>query len=44
VLVSHDVDKGLAECDATLGLRAGRQVLCERAAATDPARVRKLYL
>lgn len=43
VLVTHDVDGGLAECDTALGLRAGRQAFVERATATDPGRLRELY-
>jgi heme exporter protein A len=40
VLVSHDVERSLAEADLALGLRAGRQEFAERADAT---RVRSLY-
>jgi heme exporter protein A len=41
VLISHDVDAGLAEADLVLGLRGGRVAFCERAA--DAADVRALY-
>ena len=41
VLVTHDVDRGLAEADAVLGLRAGRpEIGGDRA---DAASVRRLY-
>jgi len=40
VLVTHDVDAGLAECDLALGLKLGRQVFCGRATADE---VRELY-
>jgi heme exporter protein A len=41
VLVTHDVDGGLAECDRALGLRAAEQAfLSDRASATE---VRALY-
>lgn len=40
VLTSHDVDRGLAECDLALGLRAGRQ---EFAGTATPDQVRALY-
>jgi heme exporter protein A len=40
VLVSHDVERTLAEADLSLGLRAGRQVFAGEA---DAARVRELY-
>jgi ABC-type multidrug transport system ATPase subunit len=40
VLVSHDVERSLAEADLALGLRAGRQEFAERA---DAAQVRRLY-
>jgi heme exporter protein A len=43
VLVTHDVEGGLAEADLVLGLRGGRQVFCEPAAAVDQARARELY-
>jgi heme exporter protein A len=35
VLVTHDVDGGLREADAVLGLRAGRQLLAGRPGATE---------
>ena len=41
VLVTHDVDRGLAESDAVLGLRAGRVELAGPGA--DAASVRRLY-
>jgi heme exporter protein A len=37
VLVSHDVESALAESDAVLGLRAGRQVVAEDADGVDAA-------
>jgi ABC-2 type transport system ATP-binding protein len=37
VLVSHDVESALAESDAVLGLRAGRQVVAEDADRVDAA-------
>jgi heme exporter protein A len=40
VLVSHDVDRTLAEADVALGLRAGRQEFAGRAEGAD---VRKLF-
>ena len=40
VLVTHDVEGGLSEADAVLGLRAGRQVLAGRA---DPVQIGQLY-
>ena len=40
VLVTHDIEGGLTECDVALGLRAGRQVF---AGAADAAQVRELY-
>jgi heme exporter protein A len=39
VLVSHDVDAGLAEADLVLGLRGSRAELLER----DPAAVREVF-
>ena len=41
VLISHDVEHGLAEADLVLGLRAGRVTFCER--DVTPADVRALY-
>ncbi len=43
VLISHDVESGLAEADVVLGLRNGRQALLERAAQVSVADVRALY-
>jgi ABC-type multidrug transport system ATPase subunit len=43
VLISHDVEHGLAEADVVLGLRAGRAALLAPAAAVAPADVRALY-
>ncbi|MEA2313040.1 MAG: heme exporter protein [Solirubrobacteraceae bacterium] len=43
VLISHDVEHGLAEADLVLGLRAGRQALLARAGAVDRAALRELY-
>jgi heme exporter protein A len=40
VIVTHDVDRGLAEADAVLGLKGGRQ---EFAGPADAARVAELY-
>ena len=40
VLVTHDVDGGLAECDGALGLRAGGQVFVGLVTAAE---VRALY-
>jgi heme exporter protein A len=43
VLISHDVERGLAEADLVLGLRGGRVALLDEAAAVEPADVRGLY-
>jgi heme exporter protein A len=43
VLVTHDVEGGLAESDAALGLHAGRQAFALPAFDVDPAGVRELY-
>jgi len=43
VLVTHDVDGGLAEADVALGLRGGEQAFCRPAAEVDPASARELY-
>jgi heme exporter protein A len=43
VLVSHDLDAGLAEADLVLGLRGGRQVLLAPAAEVTGADLRALY-
>ena len=40
VLVTHDVDGGLAECDLALGLRRGQQVFAGEA---DAAMALELY-
>jgi ABC-type nitrate/sulfonate/bicarbonate transport system ATPase subunit len=40
VLVTHDVERGLAEADSVLGLKGGRQAFAGQA---DAARVRELY-
>ena len=39
VIVTHDIEAGLAESDLVLGLRAGRQVLCEPAGPADAPRL-----
>jgi heme exporter protein A len=44
VVISHDVEHGLAEADLVLGLRGGRTALLERAASVTPADVRALYV
>ncbi|HET6549145.1 MAG TPA: ATP-binding cassette domain-containing protein, partial [Solirubrobacter sp.] len=41
VLISHDVEAGLAAADAVLGLRGGRVAFCSRSAGVDD--VRALY-
>ncbi|WP_037497448.1 ABC transporter ATP-binding protein [Solirubrobacter soli] len=41
VLISHDVEHGLAQADLVLGLRGGRVAFCER--DVSPADVRALY-
>jgi heme exporter protein A len=43
VLVTHDVEAGLAEADQVLGLKAGRQVFAAPAAQVDRADARALY-
>ncbi|HEY6892151.1 MAG TPA: ATP-binding cassette domain-containing protein, partial [Solirubrobacter sp.] len=43
VVISHDVEHGLAEADLVLGLRGGRVALLERAGAVTAADVRALY-
>jgi heme exporter protein A len=43
VLVTHDVEGGLAEADVALGLRGGRQAFCAPAAGFDAAAARELY-
>jgi heme exporter protein A len=43
VLISHDVEQGLAEADVVLGLRGGRPALLAPAAEVGPGDVRGLY-
>ena len=44
VIVTHDLEAGLGESDLVLGLRAGRQVVCESAGRTDaPGLARALF-
>jgi len=44
VIVTHDLEAGLAESDLVLGLGAGRQVVCEPAGRADaPALARALF-
>ena len=43
VVISHDVEHGLAEADLVLGLRGGRTALLEPADAVTAADVRALY-
>jgi heme exporter protein A len=43
VLISHDVEAGLAEADVVLGLRAGRTALLAPVSAVGPEDVRELY-
>jgi heme exporter protein A len=43
VLVTHDVEGGLAEADVALGLRGGRQAFCQPAREVDAATARGLY-
>jgi heme exporter protein A len=43
VLVTHDVDGGLAEADLALGLRGGKQAFCRPARELDAAAARELY-
>ena len=43
VVISHDVEHGLAEADLVLGLRAGRPALLAGAAEVSAADVRELY-
>jgi heme exporter protein A len=43
VLVTHDVDGGLAEADVAVGLRGGRQAFAMPAAELDGVRARELY-
>jgi heme exporter protein A len=43
VLVTHDVEGGLAEADVALGLRGGKQAFCRPAGEVDVATARELY-
>jgi heme exporter protein A len=43
VLISHDVEHGLAEADVVLGLRGGRQALLAPAGEVDAGTLRELY-
>ena len=43
VLISHDVEHGLAEADLVLGLRGGRQAILAPAAEVDLGTLRELY-
>jgi heme exporter protein A len=43
VIISHDVERGLAEADLVLGLRGGRTALLAAAGEVHPAAVRGLY-
>jgi heme exporter protein A len=43
VLISHDVEHGLAEADVVLGLRDGRPAVLASAAQVEPRDVRALY-
>jgi heme exporter protein A len=43
VVISHDVEHGLAEADLVLGLRAGRAAMLEPAGSVTAADVRGLY-
>ena len=43
VVISHDVEHGLAEADLVLGLERGRAAMCEPAASVSAADVRGLY-
>jgi heme exporter protein A len=43
VLVTHDVDRGLAEADQVIGLRAGRQALAARASDLTASDAKALY-
>lgn len=43
VLITHDVDGGLAEADVALGLRAASQVFAVATAEIDGAEARRLY-
>ena len=43
VVISHDVEHGLAEADLVLGLRGGRAAMLEPAASVTAGDVRELY-
>ena len=43
VVISHDVEHGLAEADVVLGLRGGRQALLAPAREVDVPALRELY-
>ena len=43
VVISHDVEHGLAEADVVLGLKDGRPAVLEPAARVEPRDVRALY-
>jgi heme exporter protein A len=43
VLISHDLERGLAEADVVLGLRGGRQALLAPAGEADAPSIRELY-
>jgi heme exporter protein A len=43
VVSSHDVERGLAQADVVLGLRAGRAEIAAPAAQVDVAELRRLY-
>src|SRR3954471_19707495 len=43
VVISHDVEHGLAEADLVLGLKGGRAAMCEPAASVSAADLRGLY-
>jgi heme exporter protein A len=43
VLISHDVEQGLAEADVVLGLRGGRAEVVAAAGSVSAAEVRELY-
>ena len=43
VVISHDVEHGLAEADVVLGLRSGRPAILESVSAVSPEDVRRLY-
>jgi heme ABC exporter ATP-binding subunit CcmA len=43
VLVTHDVEGGLAEADVALGLRGGKQAFCRPAGEVDAGTARGLY-